>query len=159
METSDEPPPAAVFPLVKNASREQDGDGYLPEPDSPYRAYAGISPTEEKSVTFLMANGRGTSIPYGRLVMISYRPADGQHGGERLSIRFDCIGPLTVILEGRDLRPAMTRIGQHRLSWLREWPHGPRKADGVETVISRITIKEVPDTPLPGSRKPAPAGS
>jgi hypothetical protein len=142
MDTPEEPPSAAIYPLIRKPSppTPPEGNHAWPEEGSPYQAYAGLSCETEMTLTFLRDRGTCVGVPYARLERIEYQTESGFGGNERLSLRFACSGPMTITVEGRNLRPMAEAIGQHRLSWLREWPLSREEADSMNTVILRIVI-------------------
>lgn len=141
MDTPEEPPSATILPLIrKSPPKPEEDDRAWPKAGSPYRAHAGLSPEPEMAVAFLRDRGTCVSVPYSRLERIDYQSQAGTGGEERLLLLFACSGPMTITVEGRNLRPLADGIAQHRIDWLREWPLSREEAEGMGIVIHRIVI-------------------
>ena len=117
----------------------------LPKPgDHPYKAYARPDSQMLPTLHLLKSDGQKWSYPYSCRVEGPHMlfPDDPGKGGI-IVLRFAASVSVEVLIAGIRLDELHNYLGDHRIRWVREFPHGKMVVDDTIPMVRNIIVRPV----------------
>jgi hypothetical protein len=131
----------AAKPEAKGAGVEADDIVELPEPGSPYQAFARAA--NKPVYTLHCLKGAEGVVSFAYVQIDSHCEFKATDKGQLIRLRFVGSKIWDVTISGIDLWRLYDLIGQHRMAWIRKADRGFQEQPGKEPIIMGIDIKEI----------------